>query len=311
LALLRARPAWDITITMKRRFKQVDVFGARPFAGNPLAVVLDAEGLADADMQRIATWTNLSETTFLLPARAGGDYRVRIFTPRGELPFAGHPTIGTAHAFLESSGGRHERLVQECGAGLVPIAVSDAGTAGRRLAFQAPPVSLAALDAEGTGKLSAALGLGATGAGRPPMLADVGPRWVVFDLDDEAAVARLAPDMTALERASRALGITGVTVVGRFSAPPAQVRVRSFAPAAGVPEDPACGSGNVCAAAVLAQAGALAGLGARFTAVQGQEIQRDARLEVAVEGGGALPSDRVTITVGGAASTLVEGWIDA
>src|SRR5690348_566505 len=125
-------------MSRERAFAQVDVFSAQPYRGNPVAVVLDGQGLGDEQMQRVARWTNLSETTFVLPPRsAGADYRVRIFTPEGELPFAGHPTLGTAHAWLEHGGLPRDpdRIVQECGAGLVEVRRDDDG-----LSFAAPPL---------------------------------------------------------------------------------------------------------------------------------------------------------------------------
>ena len=145
---------------MKRRFKQVDVFGARPFLGNPVAVILDGQGLSDPAMASIATWTNLSETTFVLPPERGGDYRLRIFTPKAELPLAGHPTLGSAHAFLEAAGRTAVgRLVQECGAGLVPVAVtSEPDSLGRMLSFEAPAVCATELPATAAQELLRALG---------------------------------------------------------------------------------------------------------------------------------------------------------
>jgi PhzF family phenazine biosynthesis protein len=290
---------------MKRRFKQVDVFGARPFLGNPVAVILDGQGLSDAAMASIATWTNLSETTFLLPPERGGDYRLRIFTPKEELPFAGHPTLGSAHAFLEAAGKTQVgRLVQECGAGLVPVVVtSEPDRLGRMLSFEAPAVSATQVPATAARELLRALG--AAVPARPGALViDVGPRWCVLDLVDGETVSRLAPDMALLADLSRKFSFTGVTVFGRCDGREPLLRVRSFAPGAGVPEDPACGSGNVCVAAFLAKTSRLREIGTRYTAVQGQEMGRDARLEVSVTPDGSR------IDIGGRAITLIDGSIE-
>ena len=291
---------------MKRRFKQVDVFGARPFTGNPVAVILDGEGLSDAEMASIATWTNLSETTFVLPPGYGGDYCLRIFTPKGELPFAGHPTLGSAHAFLEAAGEMGTgRLVQECGVGLVPVVVaSDPGGTGRMVSFEAPAVSATELAPSSAQALVFALGVAAAPVS-DALVMDVGPRWCVFDLGDGDIVARLAPDMDLLTDLSHKLNLTGVTVFGRFAGTEPTLRVRSFAPAAGVPEDPACGSGNVCVGAYLAKTSRLQEIGARYTAVQGQEIGRDARLLVSVTPDGSR------IDIAGRTVTLIDGAIEA
>jgi PhzF family phenazine biosynthesis protein len=291
---------------MKRRFKQVDVFGARPFLGNPVAVILDGQGLSEPAMASIATWTNLSETTFVLPPERGGDYRLRIFTPKAELPFAGHPTLGSAHAFLEAAGRTQVgRLVQECGAGLVPVAVtSKPDSLGRTLSFEAPPVSATELPATAAQELLRALGA-AVPARPEAMVMDVGPRWCVLDLADGEMVARLVPDMGLLADLSHKYKLTGVTVFGRCNGREPSLRVRSFAPAAGVPEDPACGSGNVCVGAFLVKTSRLQEIGTRYSAVQGQEMGRDARLLVSVSDGGSR------IDIGGRAITLIDGTIEA
>jgi PhzF family phenazine biosynthesis protein len=294
---------------MKRRLKLVDVFGARPFAGNPVAVVLDGEGLGVEQMGGIARWTNLSETTFVLPAEQGGDYRLRIFTAAGsELPFAGHPTLGSAHAFVEAGGRRRgEGLLQECAAGLVEVGL-EVGPAGAvRATFAAPAARTSVLATPAVIEICAALGTEAPISGAP-LIVDVGPRWVVIDLGDAGAVARAAPDLARLERESRALGITGVTVFGR-TASAGQLQVRSFAPAEGVPEDPVCGSGHASVAAYLVASAGLDAVGPRYTALQGQQIGRDGLVEVAVVPDGTSGAGRILVT--GATRTLVDGTLDA
>ncbi|MCU0804851.1 MAG: PhzF family phenazine biosynthesis protein [Burkholderiales bacterium] len=289
---------------MRRRFKQVDVFTSKPFLGNPVAVVLDAAGLADAQMQAIARWTNLSETTFVLPPAGDGDYRLRIFTPASELPFAGHPTIGSAHAAIEAgliSAGKRE-FVQECGAGSLRLSVEQAGP--ERLIFvEAPPASLTPVDDTHLDEIAAALGLPGV-PGVRPLIVNVGPAWLVIDLGDGEVVSALVPRMSALASACKAIDITGVTVFGRQPGIEARLRVRSFAPAEGVPEDPVCGSGNVSVAAYLRETGQLAPVGALYTASQGREIGRDGRVHLRVEERGTR------IALGGAAVTCIEGSIE-
>lgn len=269
-------------------FKQVDVFTARPFFGNPVAVVIGAEGLETAQMQRIAHWTNLSETTFLLrPAQPGADYRLRIFTPRQELPFAGHPTIGSAHAALESGfvKARDGRLKQECGAGVLDLTVEE-----RRIYVRAPQpkVSPAVVPLFG---------------GSQALRVDVGPVWIVVDLGDAADVDNLTPDMTAIAELSDSMRASGVTVFGRTGKADEPIHVRSFAPSHGIPEDPVCGSGNISVAAFLRETGLLKEFGPLYTARQGMQVGRDGRVSVRVSAG--------EIEIGGEAVTCVDGTLRA
>ena len=271
-------------------FKQVDVFTATPFQGNPVAVVLSADALPAAQMQRIAAWTNLSETTFVLaPTRPGADYRLRIFTPRQELPFAGHPTVGSAHAALEASRivPRAGALIQECGAGLLALRVESDGDR-RRIFVRAP-----------TAKLSPAV-VPLFGSARA-LRADVGPVWIVVDLGEAEYVDALAPDLAAIAELSDSLRATGVTVFGRTGDPRLPLHVRSFAPAHGIAEDPVCGSGNVAVAAFLRETGLLREFGADYTARQGMQVGRDGRVAVRVRDDG--------IEIGGEAVTCVDGTI--
>lgn len=307
---------------MKRRFKQVDVFTSRPFRGNPVAVVLDAADLSTEDMQRIARWTNLSETTFVLPpSTPEADYRLRIFTPSSELPFAGHPTIGSAHAVLEAgiaSPRDAGRLVQECGAGLLTLAVERGrpGTAGS-IFVTAPAPKTTPVDDPTVAAVLRALGH----AGPPvatPMRIDVGPVWMIVALPDAAAVQRLAPDMAALAKVTRAEHVTGVTVFGPHAAgaancdtnrdtnphtTPDAIAVRSFAPGEGVPEDPVCGSGNAATGCFIASLPQYAALHAGYSASQGHEIGRDGRVHVRFADG--------RVSVGGTSITCVDGTIEA
>jgi len=265
-------------------FKQVDVFTAKPFFGNPVAVVIGADQLDTAAMQRIAAWTNLSETTFLLPpTKPEASYKLRIFTPRQELPFAGHPTVGSAHAALESGfakavGGK---LRQECGAGVLDLTVE-----GNRIFVNAPQPKLSEVQAPLFGK------------GRA-IRVDVGPIWIVADLGDAKAVDSLKPDMAAISALSKELKASGATVFGRTGDASAPLHVRSFAPAQGIPEDPVCGSGNISVAAYLRETGLLQEFGPSYTARQGMQVGRDGRVQVRVSAD--------AIQIGGEAVTCVDG----
>jgi len=249
-----------------RRFKQVDVFTAQPFRGNPVAVVLDAEGLDAEAMQRIARWTNLSETTFLLKSDKA-DYRVRIFTPSRELPFAGHPTIGTAHAALESGFvSSRKSLKQECGAGVLELLAEDG-----KIFVRSPQPKIRELERPVLG-------------GRA-LRVEVGPVWLTAEVKDVAAV-----DTGAMAQLSREHDATGVTVFD------SKLHVRSFAPLQGIPEDPVCGSGNISVAAYLRHFGRAKG---EYTARQGMSIGRDGRIYMRV--------DERDIWLGGEAVTCIEG----
>jgi PhzF family phenazine biosynthesis protein len=278
------------------RFKQVDVFTQQPFLGNPVAVVLEAEGLSGEDMQRIAAWTNLSETTFVLPPLdATADYRLRIFTPRAELPFAGHPTIGSAHAVIEAGKAQPKagKLRQECGAGVIHLTVED-----RTIWLESPPASSTALQAADLEALDRILNAKFEGG---PLVINVGPRWLVARMADANAVAALSPDMPGLTELSNRLQIGGVTVYGAANDGQSQLHVRSFAPAHGIVEDPVCGSGNISVAAYLRKTGQLDSIGARYTARQGMQLGRDGRVSMRVEG--------ERILLGGSAVTCVEGTL--
>jgi len=280
----------------ERDFLQLDVFASARGCGNPLAVVFDADGLDPPAMQAIASWLNLSETTFVLPpTQAGADYRLRIFTPRQELPFAGHPSIGTAHAVLERGMVMpHEgRLVQECAAGLLPLRVEGEGSQ-RRLHVRAPRATervgdrasvLASLPGVRLGQLR-------------PALIDNGPRWWCIELVDEAAVRALAPDLETMARASLASGAVGVAVFARCRDRPFELVVRAFVPADGIPEDPVTGSANAAIAAWMNENDALPAL--RYLSSQGREVGRDGIVECAVDPDGE-------VWIGGQTQTVIKG----
>jgi PhzF family phenazine biosynthesis protein len=279
-------------------FKQVDVFTSVRFKGNPVAVVLDGDGLSTAQMQQIAHWTNLSETTFVCaPTLPRADYHVRIFTPGSELPFAGHPTIGTAHALLEAGRVRavDGKLTQQCKAGLIAVQVHATGAIG----FTLPPATLSPLPDAELAALTDLLGV-TPAAGPAPMLVDVGARWVLVQLDDAAAVLAATPDFARMKVLDAAGRRTGIVLFGEYPAgSPADVEMRAFAPAHGINEDPVCGSGAGCLGAYLRETGQVTD--AALVLSQGQKVARDGRIRLGVH--------PAAITVGGNAVTCVEGTL--
>ena len=280
-------------------FKQVDVFTQKPFLGNPVAVVLGADRLSSADMQRVAAWTNLSETTFVLPPSSGADYKLRIFTAKQELPFAGHPTIGSAHAVLESGIVKpsERRLRQECLAGIIQLDIETIA-GDNRIFLHVPPPRISVLD--GTYKELVMAALGATGKlSAPALRVDVGVAWLVADLAESETVARLCPNPGHVEKISAETQVAGITVFGRASAERACLHVRSFAPLLGVPEDPVCGSGNASVAAYLMHTGLIREIGSEYLARQGMSVGRGGEVAVRIVGD--------AIRIGGHAVTCIDG----
>jgi PhzF family phenazine biosynthesis protein len=285
-----------------RRFSQLDVFTELPLRGNPLAVVHDAQGLSDARMAEFARWTNLSETTFLLPPDdPAADYRVRIFTPGGELPFAGHPTLGSCHAWLAAGGVPRDphTVVQQCGVGLVRVRRGGAGmaagiTAGSagRLAFAAPALRRTGV-VEPTLRAQAAAALGLADADLLQLVwIDNGPGWMAALLRDAAAVLALQPDFSRMQGLK--LGVVGPHPAGSAC----QFEVRAFVPGLGVPEDPVTGSLNAGLAQWLIGAGLAPD---HYVAAQGAALGRAGRVFVDREG--------ADIWVGGAVCAVVTGSV--
>lgn len=273
-----------------RRFSQLDVFTATPLRGNPLAVVHDANGLSDAEMQDFARWTNLSETTFLLPpTEAGADYRVRIFTPGGELPFAGHPTLGSCHAWL-AAGGRPKQdgmVMQQCKSGLVRVRQQ-----GARLAFAAPPLTRSGpADAAVRTRVAASLGLPETAILRLQWV-DNGPGWVAALLDSAEQVLSLKPDFRAMKGLD--IGVVGPHPAGSEC----QFEVRAFGPDMGLGEDPVTGSLNAGLAQWLIGEGLAPD---HYVAAQGTAMGRAGRVHVDREGD--------DIWIGGEVTPLVSGTL--
>jgi len=295
---------------VSRRFLHLDVFAARAGAGNPLAVVLDAEGLSTEAMQAIAAWTNVIETTFVLPpATPEASYRVRIFTPRRELAFAGHPSVGTAHAVLaagiavsnerRTADGRNERvLVQECGAGLLPIRVEGDGPT-QRLFVQAPATQVLARRDANDSDLRALLGSRLSVAGAA--LIDSGRRWWAAELVDEAAVRTWAPNFEGIAALASPHDAMGLAVFARCKGADYGLVVRALMPLPSPYEDPASGAANAALAGYLHATGQADALGDHYTVSQGREVGRDARLELVLDEG--------RIWVGGQTQTVVEGQV--
>ena len=304
-----------------RPFRQVDVFTAVPYLGNPLAVVLDGSGLDDAAMQRFACWTHLSETTFLLPpTEALADYRVRIFTPGGELPFAGHPTLGSCHAWLEAGGQPKDSgiVVQQCALGLVNIQ-RETGT--RRLAFAAPVLQRTAPDARLLAQTLQALGLEPQQVIAAQLL-DNGPVWLGLLLDSVECVLQLAPSHLALEELGVNVGVAGIyppeempLLIGRanrearafdlqareksgtLAAP--DLEVRAFAAAMGIAEDPVTGSLNASLAQWLIAEGHMPG---SYLASQGVCLGHAGQVHLERDAQGQ-------VWVGGESVTCIEGQV--
>jgi PhzF family phenazine biosynthesis protein len=276
-------------------FQQVDVFSATPFKGNPLAVIAEADGLDDATMKAIANWTNLSETTFLLPPTdAAADYRVRIFTPHRELPFAGHPTLGTCHVWLGLGGKpKSEHVVQECGAGLVRIKRDRAGEQ-TRLAFAAPPQQRSGeVEPELLARITRALGIHADAIVRAQWV-DNGPGWVAVLLRSRSELLNLRLDPTALQ-GNQPLGVVAPCDKGRDDTD-ADFEVRGFMWSGA--EDPVTGSLNASLAQWLIGAGIAP---KQYVAAQGTVLGRAGRVHVAQDG--------ETIWIGGDVTTCVSGTI--
>jgi PhzF family phenazine biosynthesis protein len=272
-----------------RQFRQVDVFTDTPYFGNPVAVVLGADGLTGEQMQRFARWTNLSETTFVLAPRAGStDYLVRIFTPTSELPFAGHPTLGTCHAWLEADGRPADpgAIVQECGAGLITVRRTDAG-----LAFAAPPlVRSGPVEEPVAERVTRSLNIA-----RSDIVdiawADNGPGWVAVLLPSAEAVLAVRPDAVDMD-----IGVAGPYPEGS----PEAIEVRAFSPQLSSVEDPVTGSLNASLGQWLLAAGRVT---APYVASQGTAMGRRGRVHVSRDADGQ-------VWVGGGTVSCVSGTVE-
>jgi PhzF family phenazine biosynthesis protein len=286
-----------------RRYLQLDVFADRPGAGNPLAVVLDAEGLDDDAMQAIARWTRLPETTFVFPPSApGASYRLRIFSPRREVPFAGHPSVGTAHAVLESGlATPRDGLLQEGIAGVLPLRVEGDGIA-RTIAVRTPRARVLEVANTDDPRLRDAL-RGLPAGALPPALVDGGRRWWLAEVADEAALRAATPDWDAITRLAHDTDSMGVCAFARSDDPVYYLAVRAFVGAPAQFEDAASGAAHPTLAARLAERDALPGDGGFYRVSQGREVGHDAIIELAVDAAGDVWS-------GGRSCIVVSGRID-
>ena len=280
----------------ERAFQQVDVFTATPYLGNPVAVVLQGDGLDDATMQRFARWTHLSETTFVLtPTETQADYRLRIFTPGGELQFAGHPTLGSCHAWLRAGGSARSAdfVVQQCGVGLVRIR-RDTGM----LAFAAPALQRSDASTQLLGAVAAALGV------RPAQVVsaqqlDNGTRWLGLLLDQPQTVLQMRPDFARLKDIGHKIGVAAVVQGAPAGRGEPALQVRGFAPHMGVDEDPVTGSLNASLAQWLIAEGHLPG---QYVAAQGAALGRSGRVMVSTDGSGQ-------VWIGGQAVSCITGTL--
>lgn len=282
------------------RYLHLDVFAAKRGGGNHLGVVTDARGWNDAQMQRFARWADLVETTFLLPPTdPKASYKVRIFTPHREIPFAGHPSIGSAHAVLECGLAQpvDGLLWQECGAGVLPIRVEGSG-ADRQLLLQSPGERVldTGLDAHPLlGPALAGIGLGSL----PPALVDGGRRWWLAECADEASLRAWQPDHGAIGALARASDSMGLCAFARANDPAYQLVVRAFPAGVGIVEDPASGAANGLIAAYIAHAEPRGALARGYAVSQGREIGHDACLVAHIDG--------AAIWIGGRTNTVIDG----
>ena len=284
-----------------RRYVQLDVFAPRPGTGNPLGVVLDADDMDTAAMQALAAWLNLSETIFFLSPDAGADYRIRIFTPGSELPFAGHPSVGAAwiavtHGLATPHGGR---LVQQCEVGLLPVLI-EGDTSAPRIAVRSPRArkleTLAAPPAAGLADIA-----------RPDQTAlwNNGPSWWLVEAASPELLRNFQPDFAAIAAWTEATAATGVAIFAIEPATGHDVTVRAFCPgdAVGIPEDPVTGSANAVVAASLHAQGRLPHADGCYIASQGRELGRDGQVSLRVD-------DEGYVWIGGQVQQIIQGQLD-
>jgi PhzF family phenazine biosynthesis protein len=289
---------------MKRRYLQLDVFAGHPGDGNPLAVVLDAEGLDDAAMQAIAKWTRLPETTFVFPpTQPGASYRIRMFSPRREVPFAGHPSVGTAHAVMTAGlAAPNEGLLHQEGiAGVLPLKVVGEGRT-QTIAVRTPRARVVETAAPTDPRLIDAL-RGLPLGQLPPVLMDGGRRWWLAEIADEAALRAATPNWDAIAELAQATETMGLFVYARSNDPVYYYAVRAFVGAPARFEDAASGAANATLAAWLATRDALPNPDGRYRISQGREVGHDAIIDLHVDADGEVWS-------GGRVCDVVTGTID-
>ncbi|MDI6666742.1 PhzF family phenazine biosynthesis protein [Leuconostoc falkenbergense] len=278
-------------------FKQIDVFTQKNFSGNPVAVIFNADKLTTKQMQNIANWIHLSETTFICqPKNENADYKLRIFSPQNELPFAGHPTIGSAYAALEFgiTPKNSNYILQECKSGLIKIYLKE-----NKLFLTLPKSTQRKINSNLVQKICAALGTSSTHVNHAEII-NVGAIWYTIELDSASEVLSINPDFTLLSEIIEK-GFTGVTIFGKkLDDKESNFEVRSFAPNEGANEDPVCGSGNGCVA-ILVKKYNLYDKN-YYVATQGVKLNRCGKVEVAMTQEG-------DILIGGHAITCISGQL--
>jgi len=297
------RPRRDGSVMTRPRFFQLDVFGARPGSGNPLGVVVGATDWSDAAMQAFARWTDLVETTFVLPpTHAKSAYRLRIFTPEREIPFAGHPTIGSAHVVLTIGFATPEAgvVVQDCGVGLLPIRVHADGVE-HGLSVRAPAAHVLPPPEQAPALLDAACA-GLELVDRTPSLVEGGRRWWIAESRNEADLRAWQPDHKAILELARATDAIGVCAFARSDAATHQLAVRAFPAAVGIVEDPASGAANGLIGAFIAQRDPGSALARGYRVSQGREMGCDALIDIDFD-------VNQGVWVGGRSHLIVQGFL--
>lgn len=296
-------PRLKTPLMTSHSYAQLDVFANRPGAGNPLGVVFDAEDLDTATMQAYAAWANLPEIVFFLPpTTAEADYRVRIFTPLRELPFAGHPSVGAAWAALDAGlvSGK-QQLIQECTAGLLPVRIEGTGPQ-RKIHIRAPRAREVA-DAQHYRPDVEAAFAGIPCGTMTPALWDNGPRWWLVELADAGAVRGFTPDYSRIATITTPSDAVGLAVFALADAEDHQLTLRVFCPGDAVPEDPVTGSAIACIAAALLQAGRSPGASRRYAVSQGRELGRDGKVEIGID-------DENDVWLGGQVQLIIRGTVN-
>lgn len=283
-------------------FKQVDVFTSKSFKGNPVAVTncmdVDESEIPTSVLQSIASWTNLSETTFIFkPSSEKYDYKLRIFTPTSELTFAGHPTIGSCRAFMEFSNRQDSnKLLQECALGIIELTID-----GDTISFKAPKADIEDIEEDAVGAYENCLH---TKFIHRPRLLHVGPDWVVCLVKDDKTAFDINPDFALMSAANRKYGHIGIVLGGKKEGSDTEYEMRAFAPSINVLEDPVCGSGSVALSKYLQETHRF-NPGVKLTISQGGRIKRIGRIDVSLEG----ETDKISYCIGGRATTLIDGKI--
>lgn len=266
---------------MTHKIYYIDVFTQKLGYGNPVAVIFNADDLTTETMQRIAAWTNLSETTFIQKAEnPKAHYKLRIFTPKSELPFAGHPTIGSCYAtiandFVKPMKGK---IIQECKVGLIEISIDE------KIEFCLPAAQFTPLSHVQIAELSEILGVK---IGEGAAIVNVGPKWIIGQCESGEAVLGAKPDFAVMKALEKSVGATGVTIFGKYSEGEDFIEVRSFAPSDNIDEDPVCGSGNGAVCAFMLENG-IVGSGFAYKARQGRAIGRDGRIYARIDNEGKI-----------------------